>query len=403
MKKIRRSEEENTSIILDCLYRNPNISRIDISRLTNITPATVSLIVNDLIRDGCLIDSKVNPDNINSMGRKKSGLKINNYKYYVIGLDFNIKQLSITITNLSGSVVHQSKKTIHISKEFDINTEIITMIKDTLVKFPQKNYLGIGLSIPGHFNSQNGKLISNNESWDNFDIFIIRKAIDLPIILNNNVESMALSDYLFQPEKTRDNFTFIHISYGIYYSFLDTANLKPNNQYYLGEIGHSIVEINGQPCECGKNGCLQTYLSEPWLIDTAKLYFNQTSDSILHNLVEDANSITIEDIITAYQLGDRFLKKQLDTGLIYLATTVSNALIIQETSHLFFHSKLLSHNFFSDIVKKEINKQLGFIKNSPNITLEFNTFDSYKGSIGACSLAIVGLFIKNKEFLSYII
>ena len=54
-----------------------------------------------------------------------------------------------------------------------------------------------------------------------------------------------------------------------------------NSNYYLGEIGHTVVDINGPKCECGKQGCLQTYISDSWLLKRARFLFDYSQNTTL--------------------------------------------------------------------------------------------------------------------------
>ncbi|WP_220514905.1 ROK family protein, partial [Streptococcus pneumoniae] len=79
--------------------------------------------------------------------------------------------------------------------------------------------LGFGLSIPGHYNKDSGSIITNNPIWESFNLLNVIKRFNFPFIVKNNIDCMAIGQYLFNPHNTPDNFIFLHAGLGIYTSF----------------------------------------------------------------------------------------------------------------------------------------------------------------------------------------
>ena len=170
------------------------------------------------------------------------------------------------------------------------------------------------------------------------------------------------------------------------------------NNYYIGEVGHTVVDINGPLCECGKRGCLQTYISESWLIKNARFLFHQSSSSIFRSLVDNAEAIDIDTVIKAYELGDPYFNTQIDLGIRLLSVSVANTLIIQDIDKIYLNSRLFRHDSFQNQLTALIQEQLNFIPTKRNIEIEITQFDDYRGAIGACALASFAFLTKNKHF-----
>ena len=191
---------------------------------------------------------------------------------------------------------------------------------------------------------------------------------------------------------------FYHIGHGLFCSFFNAEQLGIKNNYYIGEVGHTVVDINGPLCECGKRGCLQTYISESWLIKNARFLFHQSSSSIFRSLVDNAEAIDIDTVIKAYELGDPYFNTQIDLGIRLLSVSVANTLIIQDIDKIYLNSRLFRHDSFQNQLTTLIQEQLNFIPTKRNIEIEITQFDDYRGAIGACALASFAFLIKNKHF-----
>ncbi|HFR3555739.1 TPA: ROK family protein, partial [Streptococcus suis] len=154
-----------------------------------------------------------------------------------------------------------------------------------------------------------------------------------------------------------------------------------------------VVDLNGPSCECGKRGCLQTYISDTWLINNARFLFENVQGSIIKTLVEKPEDITLDVVYNAYRLGDGFIIEKIESGIDFLATSIANTLIIYDSKKIFINSQLLNYPGFSEKVNNLVDNQLQFIPSKNNLDIKFLSFNIFRGAIGAASLAVYNHFI----------
>ena len=152
---------------------------------------------------------------------------------------------------------------------------------------------------------------------------------------------MALKTRIFQP--LADNFIFLNVGRGIRCAYMYQGDIFSKNNFLIGELGHLVVSPEGELCECGKRGCLQTYASETWIIKKAKLLYQKTTNTYLHQLVTNENELTLETVISAYLLGDTSVVLLLNTALNALAITIANLNLLVDAKHIFIHGKLFEN------------------------------------------------------------
>ena len=97
-----RKQNELRATVLDQLYAKRPISRIDISKETQITPATTGNIINELIKEGLVVE--LGELNDESVGRKKTLLDIAPRSRYYLGFEISEKQLAIVIADNTGEI-----------------------------------------------------------------------------------------------------------------------------------------------------------------------------------------------------------------------------------------------------------------------------------------------------------
>ena len=389
----------NMSTVLEFIYRNPQTSRIEIAHSTGITPATITSIVGELLDKNLIIETGAEVQGALGSGRKRKVLILNPSAGFFLGIEFNMKGLFLSVTDACGNVVYNLKKELNDFNVTHINQLIIDMINTACETLDTSKIIGAGIAIPGHFDSINKSIISNNKMWKDFSLSKINKNFNFPIIAENNIECMALGEYLFNPLKTPEKFLFLHVGPGLFCSFFNSNHIGFKSNFYLGEIGHTVVDINGPKCECGKNGCLQTYISESWLIKNAKYLFENSTNTVLHSLVETSDEINIKTIIDAYKLNDPYFKERIVLGIKLLGTSIANTLIMQDADKIYLNSELFTNDEFRTFILEIIENQLMFIPTKRNVDIEIENFNYNRGATGACALACLSFVIKNTGYL----
>lgn len=392
MNSIKRT---NRSRILEYIFRNAPVSRATIAEQTDITPATVTMTITELINEEIVIDLGEVEQSDNMPGRKRVLIDLNPNYCYEIGIEFNEKNISFCIADLKGNIIDEliystTYNEISNITEFIIKNTQILMQKN---KHINNKILGIGIGVPGKINNNATELFSDSNIWEKFFPKKIKERFNLPIVMDNNVKCMAMGMYLFEPKKSPENFSFFHLGIGMYCANVINGELFQGNDYISGEIGHTIVKVDGKRCECGKNGCLNTYASERWLIKTAKILLENKASIILDSLVKEGKDVNIEHIITAYNLGDEVIRQYIIEALKYLSMTISNLSMIINPTKIFLHGRLFEDKTLFNQFKSYIEKDLSFIGDKYFSNIELVTYKPINGAIGASARVVYDYFI----------
>ncbi len=399
MYKAKKPKLSNRNRILECIYRNAPISRIDIAELTDITPATVTMNVTTLISEGIVRETGEASTEDIAPGRKKILIDLIPDYAYSIGIEFTQKGLILCITNIKGSIIVENNIPFTNNLALNITDEIITHLHQLIEvsALPMNRFIGIGIGVPGHMDSSQQKIVSNNPLWGSFQPDRIREAFSLPIILENNVRCMALSEYLFKPNRSPDNFAFFHVSLGMYCANILDGEIFVGNNYVSGEIGHTIANANGRRCGCGKYGCLQTISSEQWLLNVAQLLYENDNSTLLKALAQHKDDITIEHIATAYEMGDPAISTYISEALKALGITASNIAIYTSPEKIFLHGQLFNNKAICNELIDFIMRQLLFVDSTSTDSFEILPYSLSDGSIGASALSILHFLIRGNS------
>lgn len=382
--------------ILETIYRHKKASRTLISKELGLTPATVTNTLSHLLSIQKVIETGDEIRAVKGSGRSRRLITLNkDYKYF-IGIEINMKGIFLTVTDGFGNWTTDNSHSLADYDLKNINSLLIQMLQETISHYPEKICGGIGIAVPGHFDSGTGRIVSNNKQWKYFQLTEIQNAISVPIFLENNINCMALSEYLFHSERSPEQFLFIHIGPGLFCSFFDKQHILSSKNFYIGEIGHTVVNPNGPTCECGKRGCLQTYISDSWLIQSASFLFENAQNTVIKTLVTSPSELSLDTIYNAYLLGDNFIIDKIEAGIEFLATSIANTLIIYDSQKIYINSQLLNYPGFTQKLIEKINEQLQFIPTKNNLNIEVLPVNPYRGARGGAALATYYNFILEK-------
>lgn len=178
----------------------------------------------------------------------------------------------------------------------------------------------------------------------------------------------------------------------MYCANMVNGELFADDNYIAGEIGHTIVKIDGKKCECGKCGCLRTYASERWLIKAARLLLENSGSAILRNVVGE-EEISIEHIITAYKLGDEIIRQYIVDALKCLSMAISNLSILMNPSKIFLHGRLFDDEMILNRFHTYIEDNLKYMGQNYFSHIEVVPCAPVDGAVGASAKAVWTFFI----------
>ncbi|MBQ8283796.1 MAG: ROK family protein [Clostridia bacterium] len=183
---------------------------------------------------------------------------------------------------------------------------------------------GLGMGVPGMIDSKAGNVIySNNLNWKDFRIGEeVAKLTGLKVKIANDANVAALGEVKFGGAKNRENVVMLTLGTGVGGGIIADGVLVEGNKSAGAELGHSIIVLNGEPCTCGRKGCLEAYASATALIRDTKRAMQAHKDSKMWEIggLEKVTGKTAFD----YKDCDPYAKEVVDNYIEYLAAGITN-------------------------------------------------------------------------------
>lgn len=353
----------NRSAILKLVNEKPGISRKEISKELNLTPATISNITNELIKEGILMEYGVRSDDSKS-GRREVPLCLNKSSYKALCAYIATRSVDVFCLNFEEDILFM--KTLKFdeteSGETILNCicDVFDEYLDTLDEAEKASILGIGLAVKGIVDSRNGISKRSFGLWeDNLKVMeIVKKRMPYKVIINNNVKCIAYAEYMLSSNHDADNMIFIKYGPLIGGAFISSTEIYDGSDYQAMNLGHMIADINGDICRCGRRGCLETIVGFDVMAKILEIQYSRNILPVLYQITNgDKSRINMETILQSYDLGEVHVKGLVNRAIEFLAVQIANLISTINPQKIVFYGRPFESSAFSDKLIQTIKEK----------------------------------------------
>lgn len=248
----------NRNLVFNLIRTRQPISRADLARVSGLQRSTISLIVEDLIRERWVLDGSTGRL---PRGRHPTFLELNHQRA-VIALDIHPAQTTVAVTDLGGKIVAQNVVALPNDPNKAI-TQIIAAIRRLMANHSDKSFDGIGISLPGRADPRLRRpIFAPNVNWPVQSIRSkIHRATGLRVEMDNVANACALSEVWFGDSDGLEDLVVVNVSEGIGTGIFSNGRLLRGANGMAGEFGHIEMVQEGLLCGCGGRGCWETVAS----------------------------------------------------------------------------------------------------------------------------------------------
>lgn len=228
-------------------------------------------------------------------------------KEVVLGIDIGGSLTKVGLVTREGNILDKTVFKTNAQNPFPSFMEKLKLEVETLLQKwdGEIQILSIGVGAP-NANPYTGQIENPpNLKWGKITPIskIINQTFMLPVSLANDANAAALGEMVFGAAKGMKNFVALTLGTGLGSGIIVDGKLLIGEHGAAGEIGHVNVDPNGRECNCGLQGCLETYASVTGIKRTVfELMADMTEDSPLRSI--SFEDMTGTDISNAALKGD---------------------------------------------------------------------------------------------------
>jgi glucokinase len=212
------------------------------------------------------------------------------------------------VTDKGNILVKDSLPTDQFPEIADLVNEVASRIKKFLIQYPEYTLTGCGIGAPnGNYFTGNIEY-APNLLWKGIVPLkaMVEKVLGVKTIITNDANAAAMGEMLYGAAKGFTDFIEITLGTGLGSGIVSNGKLLYGHDGFAGELGHVIIQRDGRPCSCGRNGCLEMYCSAKGIIATYKEVANSDVPITAKEIFERAKAYE-ENAIKAFELTGEWL------------------------------------------------------------------------------------------------
>ncbi|CAM3699019.1 ROK family transcriptional regulator [Nocardiopsis gilva] len=256
--------------VLQLIRTGDAVTRAEIGRVTGLSRPAVAARLAELMARGLVSEGSQGPS---SGGRPPGRLEFNAGGGVVLTAALGISRSQFAVCDLAGHVLAHTSGSPKVEQGPSI---VVPWLLDTWEELLAKagrnadEVWGAGIGVPGTVEFATGRAASPPvlASWGGVEIRpMVAERFRVPVLLDNDVNVMALGEHWARHRETVDDLIFVKVSTGIGAGIVSDGAILRGSLGAAGEIGHIPVhDGGGTPCRCGNTDCLEAVAGGPALL-----------------------------------------------------------------------------------------------------------------------------------------
>jgi len=298
---IDQIKQTNAGAVYRLIDQLGPVSRIDLSRLAQLAPASITKIVREMIEAHLVQETEIQEPG--SRGRPAVGLMVETEAWHYLSVRINRGEINLALRDLSSKLVVEEQLVLAQQAPSPLLERIITHIDQFFIRHQQKleRLTAIAITLPGIIDTENG-MVHRMPFYDVQEMPLgpaLESRTGVPVFIQHDISAWTMAESLFGASRGARDVIQVVIDHNVGAGVVTDGRLLHAGSSSLVEIGHTQVDPYGKRCYCGNHGCLETIASVDSVLELAQQRMNQSMGSMLHG-----QPLTVETLCDAALNGD---------------------------------------------------------------------------------------------------
>lgn len=311
---------------------------------------------------------------------------------YSLGIDIGGTNIAAGVVDESFNIVAKSKVKTNPERGYKEVLSDIALAGELAVKeacLSLKDMKWVGMGCPGTCNIDSGLVeYANNLKWENVPLKrFVGDALGIPAYIENDANAAALGEYYAGAAKGAKSAIVITLGTGLGAGIIIDGKIFSGSNYAGAEIGHTVINVDGEPCTCGRKGCFEAYCSATALVKFTKRSIEQNPSSLMVRFAEKEGKISGRTAFNAAKEGDQAGREVVDLFIKNLSCGIINTINVFQPNILCIGGGVSNEGDNLLIPLKECISKEVYSKNSDsNTEITLCKLGNNSGIIGAALL-----------------
>ena len=310
-----------------------------------------------------------------------------------IGIDLGGINIAIGIVDENGKIIHEESCETRSEREpQELIDDMIALVLKVLDEYNMQlnEITAIGVGIPGLADKDGNVIFCVNLGWRNVPLRkMLEDALHTPVYIDNDATVAALAEYESGSMQNCKSGLMLTLGTGI------GGGIILNGEIYSGfngvgsELGHTVIGENFYNCNCGRNGCLETFASSTAIIKYTKKLIMEMNEptTIMENVEGNIDNLNAKIIFDCAKKGDKIATLAVNRLIKYLGIGILNIVNFIDPEIIVLGGGIAgAGQYLLDLITKEViaNK---YYKDLPIAKIVLAQLGNKAGVIGAAMVA----------------
>lgn len=297
------TRQKNERRILEYVINNREVSRVTLAKVLNLSTATVTNIVTDLIEKKLLYEGRQEKS---TAGRKTTLLQFNGELFYVLTVEIPVdRPLLVSVCDLFGNkIISETVSCDMVVTSECSNTQVLKSVIFALSDFLRRQPLEIqekiklvGLCPHGMVNAQ-GTLDIPGLNWTKLNLAMpLQATLGIPVCAEGITRILAHYELRFI-DPSEKNVIFLNLSSGVGMVQFFNQKMVAGKTGVAGEVGHISLNSHGPQCYCGNRGCFERYCGMAFVLQQAQaLLTEENKHDLFYDMVINQKLPLTQDLL----------------------------------------------------------------------------------------------------------
>lgn len=249
---------------------------------------------------------------------------------FKVGVDLGGTNIAVGVVDEKYNIVGKGKVKTNAPRPAeeifaDIKKAIDLAVEDAGITMNEVESVGVGT--PGSVNQDTGMIeFSNNLAFNNVPAKkMLEELTGKPCYFENDANAAALGEAYAGAGHGAKNFVAVTLGTGVGSGIIVDGKVVSGINFAGGEMGHTVIVVDGKQCNCGRKGCWEQYASATALISQTKEKMTECPDSKMWELCGgDINKVSGRTAFNAMYEGDKAGKEVVDKYITYVSVGITN-------------------------------------------------------------------------------
>ncbi len=349
-------------------------TRAELVDQTGLSRATVSSVLQELTERG-LIAERPSPSP-GAQGRPPTKVGLDKSAGSAIAIDIGVRHVAVAVGDLSHSILAERWTTAPRGHTATSGTRIVMRSIEEAVRqasVDPEELVGAAISIAAPVATDSGRLAVPGvlPGWNESTLAErVAARWGIPVATENDANLGALGEVISRPAPDDGDVVFVKVASRVGLGIVRGNRIIRGRNGYAGEFGHVTARAAGDPCWCGRRGCLELYAG---------------GDGMLRRLAGSSPPVTsIADLVRHASTSSR-VRRVVQDGAAVLARALANVAMVLDPSRIVLGGELAA---LGEALAQPVRRELETLPFGTPVELSFSPLGERSSLVGALGLVL---------------